>query len=51
MLKHLKIQYPELLAKAYETNAPNKENFVMAQLGARKVYRSGNTKWEKTYGR
>ena len=51
MLKHLKIQYPELLAKAYETNAPNKENFVMVQLGARKVYRSGNTKWEKTYGR
>lgn len=51
MLKHLKVQYPELLAKAYETNAPNKENFVMVQLGARKVYRSGNTKWEKTYGR
>ncbi len=51
MLKHLKVQYPELLAKAYETNAPNKENFVMVQLGARKVYRSGNTKWEKIYGR
>lgn len=49
MLKHLKVEYPELLQEAYDTNAKNKEDYVMIKLGASKVYRSGNTKWEKTY--
>ena len=49
MLKHLKVEYPQLLEKAYEVGASNKEDYVMVQLGANKVFRSGNTKWIKTY--
>ena len=49
MLKHLKVDYPELLQEAYNVNASNKEDYVMVKLGASKVYRSGNTKWEKHY--
>lgn len=48
-LKHLKEDYPELLQEAYDNNAKNKEDYVMCALGACKVYRSGNTKWEKRY--
>lgn len=48
-LKHLKIDYPELLQEAYNNEASNKEDYVMLKLGATKVYRSGNTKWEKYY--
>lgn len=48
-LKHLKVLYPSLLQEAYDNNAPNKEDYVMLNLGACKVYRSGNTKWEKFY--
>lgn len=48
-LKRLKVQYPKLLEEAYNVNAPNKEDYVMLNLGACKVYRSGNTKWEKYY--
>lgn len=47
MLKHLRQLYPELLQEAYEVEAPNKEDYVMMKLGACKVYRSGNTRWEK----
>ena len=45
----LKNKYPELYFKALADNAPNKEDYIMLSLGARKVYRSGNTKWEKRY--
>lgn len=48
-LKRLKENYPELLQEAYDKEAPNKEDYVMLKLGACKVYRSGNTKWEKIY--
>lgn len=48
-LKRLKENYPELLQEAYDKEAPNKEDYVMLKLGACKVYRSGNTKWEKRY--
>ena len=30
-------------------NAPNIEDYVMLSKGACKVWRSGNTKWEKVY--
>ena len=49
MLKHLKVSYPALLQEAIEVKASNKEDYVMSKLGASKVYRSGNTKWEKWY--
>ena len=48
-LKRLKEDYPDLLQEAYDKEAPNKEDYVMLKLGACKVYRSGNTKWEKIY--
>lgn len=38
----LKIAYPKLCAKATK----GIENYVMESLGARKVYRCGNTRWE-----
>lgn len=44
-VKKLKIKYPELYEKAQ--SAKNKEDFIMTELGARKVYRAGNTRWEK----
>ena len=47
--KRLKENYPELLQEAYDKEALNKEDYVMLKLGACKVYRSGNTKWEKIY--
>ena len=49
MLKHLRVEYPELLQEAINKEAKNKEDYVMTSLGACKVYRSGNTKWEKRY--
>ena len=49
MLKRLKVECPDLLEEAYKNEAPNKENYVMLNRGACKVYRSGNTKWEKFY--
>lgn len=39
--KKLKELYPEL----YEKAEGSKEDYIMAKLGARKVYRCGNTKW------
>lgn len=49
MLKRLKVECPDLLEEAYKNEAPNKEDYVMLSRGACKVYRSGNTKWEKFY--
>lgn len=48
-LDRLEKEYPELLEEAYRINASNKEDYVMSQLKACKVYRSGNTKWVKRY--
>ena len=48
-LKHLKEKCPELLQEAYDNKASNKEDYVMLKLGACKVYRSGNTRWFKSY--
>lgn len=39
--KRLKKQYPDL----YEKAIGSKENYIMIELGARKVYRCGNTRW------
>lgn len=44
-LKKLKREYPELYIEA--SKASNKEDFIMSHLGFYKVYRSGNTRWEK----
>lgn len=41
----LKKLYPNLYAEAKNS----KENYIMSKLGACKVYRSGNTRWKKTY--
>lgn len=48
-LKQLEKYCKELYAKAVACQASNKEDYVMTSLGACKVYRSGNTKWEKWY--
>ena len=48
-LKRLKIQYPDLYEEAYEVGASNKEIYIMHRLGAKQIWRSGNTKWEKMY--
>lgn len=48
-LKNLRRDFPELLQEAYDKGASNKEDYVMTKLHASKVYRSGNTKWEKSY--
>ena len=46
-------KYPELYMKAIEAKesgkCTNREDFIMLSLGACKVYRCGNTKWEKRY--
>lgn len=44
-LKKLKMEYPELYAESSE--ASSREDFIMSHLGFCKVYRSGNTRWEK----
>lgn len=46
-LKRLKVKYPELYQEAIDNNMSNKEDYVMVKLGYCKVFRSGNTKWEK----
>ena len=35
-----------LYAELYDPLATNKEDDIMLKLGARKVYRCGNTRWE-----
>ena len=46
-LARLKRKYPTVYDEAITSGAKNKEDYIMVQLGAKKVYRSGNTKWEK----
>ena len=48
-LKSLSEKYPELYQQSIETNAPNKEDYIMQSLGAVKVYRSGSKRWVKRY--
>ena len=48
-LKYLKNDYPDLYKEACDKNASNKEDYIMLKLNARKVYRSGNTLWEKHF--
>jgi hypothetical protein len=47
-LNRLKILYPELYKEALSIEG-NKEDYIMIKLGAKKVYRSGHTKWVKQY--
>ena len=47
--KTLKNKYSELYQEAINNNASSKEVYVMTKLGARKVYRCGNTRWIKKY--
>lgn len=41
--------YPKLYKEAEENCVSNKENYIMLKLGFCKVYRCGNTRWEKNY--
>lgn len=45
----LKVKYPDKYKEAIDNNASNIEDFIMCKLGAFKVYRSGNTIWEKKF--
>lgn len=47
-VKKLRVLYPSLVKEA-EDKKVGIEDYVMVKLGARKVYRSGNTRWEKHY--
>ena len=47
-LKILCKKYPDLYEESLAVDG-NKENYIMEQLGAMKVYRSGSKKWIKRY--
>lgn len=47
-LKYLSKKYPELYKESLNLKV-NKEDYIMLNLGAKKVYRSGHTKWVKKY--
>ena len=46
-INKLKVKYPDKYKEAIDNNASNIEDYIMTSLGAFKVYRSGNTIWEK----
>lgn len=48
-VRHLKVKYPDLYERAIENNISNKEDYICVHLGMKKVYRVGNTRWEKVY--
>lgn len=48
-VRELKKKYPDLYDKAIEMKASNKEDFIMTELKACKVYGCGNSVWEKKY--
>ena len=48
-LKYLKEDYPSLYKEACDNDASNIEDYIMLKLNARKVYRCGNTLWEKYF--
>ena len=45
----LKVKYTDKYKEAIDNNASNIEDSIMCKLGAFKVYRSGNTIWEKKF--
>ena len=45
-VKKLKELYLDIYNKAIEENVSNKEDYIMTQLGACKVYTAGNSIWE-----
>ena len=47
----LKKKYPDIYKESLQQGAKSKETYIMTKLDARKVYRSGNTLWEKCYDR
>lgn len=47
-LKYLAKHYPDLYIESLSING-NKEDYIMIKLGAKKVHRSGHTKWIKKY--
>ena len=44
-VRKLKELYPEIYKDALDNKATNIEDYIMTHLGAKKVYRAGNTKW------
>ena len=44
-VRKLKELYPEIYKDALDNKATNIEDYIMTYLGAKKVYRAGNTKW------
>lgn len=46
-LEYLKEKYQDLYEEACNENASSIEDYIMVKLHARKVYRCGNTLWEK----
>ena len=48
-LSYLKENEPELYKEAIDNNVDDIQEFILIGIGARKVYRCGNTKWEKHY--
>ena len=48
-LSKLKNKFPDLFQEAIGVKAKNKENYIMSKLGAKQVWRSGITKWEKLF--
>lgn len=48
-VKKLKIKHPDLYKFAIENKLPQ-EKYIMRNLGAKRIFRSGNTIWEWTLG-
>lgn len=48
-LHKLEKKFPELYQESLSVEG-NKEDYIMLNLGAYKVYRAGHTKWVKKYG-
>lgn len=46
MVRRLKVYYPDLYKESVESQVKNKEDYIMTKLGAKKIFRSGSTKWE-----
>lgn len=44
-VRKLKELYPEIYKDALDNEVNNIEDYIMTHLGAKKVYRAGNTKW------
>ena len=44
-IPEIKELYPEIYKDALDNEVNNIEDYIMTHLGAKKVYRAGNTKW------